>query len=195
MKDSNKIIIVEYSTDWPLIFEDLKRVYERFLAGLVIDIQHIGSTSVPGLAAKPIIDIDLIIENRNILKYMIVKLEKLGYEYQGDLGIKNREAFKRVLDKTPLDGSDRIWQKHNLYCCTKNSISLRNHLQFRDYLRKDPEKARQYGVLKKKLALQYPLDINIYAELKTSFIVEVLKGTGIESKELESITKQNKAKF
>ncbi len=60
----NKIVIAEYSEQWPLIFADLKRVYQVFLAGSIIDIEHVGSTSVPGLAAKPTIDIDLIIEDK-----------------------------------------------------------------------------------------------------------------------------------
>jgi GrpB-like predicted nucleotidyltransferase (UPF0157 family) len=159
---------------------------------LIIDIQHVGSTSVPRLVAKPTIDIDLVIEDRGVLNSVIVKLEELGYEYQGDLGIKDRESFKRKSDKTPLDGSGRIWQKHNLYCCIKDSISLKNHIQFRDFLRKNPEKVVQYGELKKRLVSQHPFDTNLYTELKTPFITEILKEAGLGDAELESITEQNK---
>lgn len=126
MVDTNKIIVTGYSKDWPLIFEELKKLYKEFLADLIIDIQHVGSTSVPGLWAKPIID----------------------------------------SDKTPVDGTDRMWPKHNLYCCTKNSVSLRNHLLFRDTLRRDPEKMRQYSELKQQLASQDRLDIDGYVALK-----------------------------
>jgi len=112
------------------------------------------------------------------LNSIIVKLEQLGYEYEGDLGVKDREAFKRISDKTPLDGSGRIWQKHHLYCCTKNSISLKNHIEFRDFLRTHPEKVKQYGDLKKRLIFQHPFDTNLYTELKTPFITEILKETG-----------------
>jgi len=178
MKNPNKIIVAEYSKEWPFAFESLKEVYKGFLSDLIIDIQHVGSTSIPGLAAKPILDIDLIIANRHLLNPVIIRLEKLGYEYQGDLGIPDREAFRNLSDRTPLDGSGRIWQKHHLYCCTKNSISLRNHLQFRDFLLENPEKAKQYGVLKQQLVSQDPFDMDRYAELKTPFITEVLNEAG-----------------
>jgi len=193
MTNPNKINVVEYSEEWPFIFEELETVYKEFLGDLIIDIQHIGSTAVPGLAAKPTIDIDLVIENMEILNSVIIKLEKLGYEYQGDLGIKDREAFRRTSDRTPLDGSGRIWYKHHLYCCSKNSISLKNHLQFRDFLCKNPEKVKKYGDLKKSLVLQHPFDINLYTELKTPFITEILKETGFDSADLGDITAQNKS--
>src|ERR1700749_432721 len=128
MKQANKIVVTEHSADWPVIFESLEKVYKKFLAGLITNVHHVGSTAVPGLAAEPIIDIDLVIDNSDILDLVIAKLENLGYTYEGDLGIEHRWAFKRSSDKTPLDGSDRIWQKHNLYCCIAGSVSLKNHL-------------------------------------------------------------------
>jgi GrpB-like predicted nucleotidyltransferase (UPF0157 family) len=188
-----KIVVAEYSENWPLAFEDLKKVYQDTLGDLLIDIQRVGSTSVPGLPAKPILDIDLVIENRTILPAVISKLESLGYEYQGDLGIKDRESFKRISDRTPTDGSDRTWQKHHLYCCNRDSTPLRNHLQFRDYLRRNPEAATQYGKLKRDLASQAP-DIDFYVDGKTNFITEILKHAGFDSTDLETITAQNKMK-
>lgn len=194
MNTANKIIVVEYSEAWPQVFEDLKKVYEKYLGGLVIDIQHVGSTAVPGLAAKPVIDIDLIIENGERLQPVITQLEQLDYIYEGDLGIKDREAFKRKSDQTPADGSNRIWPVHHLYCCINNSAPVRNHLQLRDYLRSHPEKVSAYGELKKKLAAQFPFDIDQYVEHKTAFITEALKETGFDLRELDSITIQKKAK-
>lgn len=190
-----KIVVADYSPEWPLFFDSLKRIYQSVLDGLVLDIQHVGSTSVPGLAAKPTIDIDLIINDRSVLPAVIEKLEGLGYQHQGDLGITDRESFRRPSDEIPIDGSGRVWQKHNLYCCTKDSVSLRNHLQFRDYLREHPEKAFEYGELKKELAAQDPSDIDRYVMLKTPFITGILELTGFESGELDSITEQNKIKL
>jgi len=195
MKQANKTVVIEYSANWPIVFESLQKVYEKFLKGLIKDIHHVGSTAVPGLAAKPVIDIDLVIENSDLLDQVILKLENLGYTYEGDLGIEHRWAFKRTSDKTPLDGSNNIWPKHNLYCCTRDSVSLRNHLQFRNYLRKNPEKVTEYSELKKKLALQHPFDIDFYTEHKTPFITKILKETGFDNGELEAITEQNRKNF
>jgi GrpB-like predicted nucleotidyltransferase (UPF0157 family) len=189
----HKIFIQEYSPEWPKVFEQLKAVYESHLGNLIIEVQHVGSTSVEGLAAKPVIDIDLIIESNQILPEIIKKLGSLGYEYAGDLGIIDREAFRRNSDNVPVDGTNRLWQKHNLYVCPKEGVSLRNHLALRDHLRNNPEKAKEYGDLKKRLALQNPDNIDLYVEGKTLFIVGILKSAGFGMDELSSITEQNRA--
>jgi GrpB-like predicted nucleotidyltransferase (UPF0157 family) len=162
------------------------------LGDLVIDIEHIGSTAVYGLAAKPVIDIDLIIADKNNLNPVIEKLALLGYDYQGNLGITDREAFKRKSDNTPLDGSLRAWQKHNLYVCPSDSISLKNHLALRDFLRNHPVKAKEYGELKQRLTLENPYDINLYMERKTAFIIAILKDAGFDDIALANITQENK---
>lgn len=188
-----KIIIEEYSEVWPILFNNLHNVFKKTLGSLIVDIQHVGSTSVPGLAAKPTIDIDLVIKNKELLNFVIERLEDLGYEYLGDLGIKDREAFRRKSDKTPIDGSGKIWPNHNLYCCTQNSLSFKNHISFRDFLRKNPEKLKQYSELKKSLAFEHPFESDYYTEQKTPFITEILKETGFSPEELVEITAQNKS--
>jgi len=163
------------------------------LGDLLIDIQHVGSTAVYGLAAKPVIDIDLIIADRSKLNSVIEKLALLGYDYQGNLGITDREAFKRKSDNTPLDGSSRTWQKHNLYVCPSDSISLKNHLALRDFLRNSSQKVIEYSELKKRLALENPYDINQYIERKTPFIIAILKEAGFDNNALDNITRENKS--
>jgi GrpB-like predicted nucleotidyltransferase (UPF0157 family) len=128
MTDSSTIIVVDYCPEWPQTFESLREVYKDTLGDLILDIHHVGSTSVAGLAAKPVIDIDLVIENRSILPDLISRLENLGYEHRGDLGIQDREAFGRRSESAPVDGSGQVWPKHNLYCCHRDCIPLRNHL-------------------------------------------------------------------
>ncbi|MEP6794242.1 MAG: GrpB family protein [Saprospiraceae bacterium] len=192
MMTKTKILIEDYSALWALTFQLLKSIYELHLNDLVIDIQHIGSTAVYGLAAKPIIDIDLIIADRNNLTSVIEKLSLLGYDHLGDLGITEREAFKRKSDKTPLDGSSRTWHEHNLYVCPSDSISLKNHLALRDFLLTHPEKAKEYGELKKRLVSENPYDMDLYVERKTPFIIAILKDLGFSVIALDNIARENK---
>ena len=91
---SKRVVVVDYSPEWPLAFEQLKQLYTATLNGLITDIQHVGSTSVPGLAAKPVIDIDVIIESSHQLAPVVDKLAAIGYQHCGNLGIEGREAFK-----------------------------------------------------------------------------------------------------
>lgn len=186
-----KILIENYSPQWAETFQQLKTVYLTNLGNLVSDIQHVGSTSVVGLAAKPIIDIDIIIDDPQKLDAVIEKLAVLGYEHRGDLGIKDREAFKRSSEQTPFDGSFRIWEKHHLYVCLLGSISLNNHLAFRDFLRNHADKAKEYGSLKKNLAQKYPFDIDLYVDGKTSFIINILQLAGFVQTDLDDIVKSN----
>ena len=156
-----------------------------------MDIQHVGSTSVHGLIAKPVIDIDLIIEDRSFLESIKTILAKLGYEYMGNLGINDREAFKRASSRTPDDGSLRDWPAHNLYVCINGSVALRNHLALRDFLRANPHKAKEYGELKKRLIAENPFDIDLYIKHKTPFILEILKTLDFDESSLNEIKKAN----
>ncbi|MGI6166197.1 MAG: GrpB family protein [Limnochordia bacterium] len=186
-----RIVVKDYDPDWPLVFEELKAVYKRHLKGLPVDIQHVGSTSVVGLAAKPIIDIDLIVPDEIGAKQVIAALCGLGYPHEGNLGIPGREAMRHVNDQVPMDGSGRIWMKHHLYVCLAGSSSLENHLKFRDYLRLHRDKAIEYGQLKQRLARMYPDDIGSYIEKKTPFILGILREVGFSREDQDSIKKQN----
>ncbi|MBN9386150.1 MAG: GrpB family protein [Chitinophagaceae bacterium] len=184
------IVIEEYSPGWPLAFAQLEEVYRSHLGSYVVGIEHVGSTSVEGLPAKPILDIDLIVEDSHLLPPVITALEEIGYQHVGDLGIPGREAFRRL--NTPHNGSPNAWPEHNLYVCLAGSTSLKNHLAFRNYLRSHPGKARAYGELKKRLAAEHPHDIDAYVEGKTAFITGVLKEMGFDAAALDDITRQNK---
>ena len=187
------IIIEEYSSAWPKAFDQLQAVYRRHLGSYVAGIEHVGSTSVEGLPAKPVIDIDLIIADHQLLNPVIGVLEGLGYQHVGDLGIPGREAFKRTSAHTPVNESSQSWPPHNLYVSLAGSVSLKNHLAFRNYLRSHPGKARKYGQLKKRLAAEHPEDIDAYVGGKTDFITGVLKEMGFDAAALNDISRQNKA--
>jgi GrpB-like predicted nucleotidyltransferase (UPF0157 family) len=189
---SKKIVVEDYSPSWALTFQTLKSVYALHLGNLIVDIQHVGSTSVEGLAAKPVIDIDIIIDTPTHLPAIIQKLKLMGYEHRGNLGITDREAFKGKTDQVPFDGSRRTWPKHHLYVCPADSISLKNHLALRDFLRSNPNKAQQYGELKKQLATEHPYNMDLYIARKTPFITAILQAAGFDDATLHHITQENK---
>lgn len=180
---TKQVIVEDYNPQWPKQFEDLKALLWPAVQSFALSIEHVGSTSVPGLAAKPVIDLDIIIPDMSYLNQAIKALATLGYEHRGNLGIVERESFKSV---NPLF-------KHNLYVCSKDSISLRNHLCLRDTLRSHPKLRDDYAELKKKLAAQFPDSIDDYIEGKTDFILEILKSHGYGPDNLEAIRIANLA--
>jgi len=171
VQPASPVGIVPYDLAWPLIFEGLKNVYASALGRLALAIEHVGSTAVPGLAAKPIIDVDVVIPSRALLSEVIGRLAALGYRHQGDLGVPGREAFAREgVDEVPRDGTGRCWPAHQLSICAVDSDELRRHLQFRDWLRTHPVSAAEYGRLKAHLAQTDGEDREGSTEAKTAFI-------------------------
>ena len=132
------------------------------LGQLAIGIEHVGSTSVEGLSAKPIIDIDVVIEDYTVLEEVVSALGAIGYRHERNLGIPGREAFK-------YDGKDHL-RKHHLYVCPADSPELKRHVSFRDYLRTHSDAVREYSHIKEEGAKRYPNDIERYIEHKSPFI-------------------------
>lgn len=186
------IIIEKHNEAWPQQFDELKHVLSDVLVSVPHSIEHVGSTAVPGLAAKPVIDIDIIIDNDKELDRVILSLAGVGYRFAGDMGITGRYAFKRSSDDVPHTTPGRTWPGHHLYCCIAGSVSLNNHLLFRDALRRDPELAKAYAALKQELASSTS-DMNVYVESKSSFIETVLRHAGFTSETLERINRENKS--
>ena len=168
------IEIAEYSPAWAETFADLSRILESALGRLALGIEHVGSTSVPGLGAKPIIDLDVVIESPGDLPSVVEALGAVGYSHRGDLGIPGREAFGRDDASVPRDGTGREWPAHHLYVCAQDSEALRKHLELRDYLRSHAGSAAQYEKLKRELARRFPHDIDSYVEGKREFIENIL---------------------
>ncbi|MCB0633557.1 MAG: GrpB family protein [Saprospiraceae bacterium] len=180
----SKIVVSEYQPVWAKQFIAFEEVFQCFLEDTMLSIEHIGSTSVPGLAAKPILDIDIVVANEAQQEEVIGRLEKLGYRHVGDQGVPGREAVKPVSDQVPLDGTGRTWPRHHLYICQQGVPSLQNHLHLRDYLREHPEQVIAYGELKKHLAARFPYDIDAYIQGKTEFILNILTASGMKPVEL-----------
>ena len=165
-RQSKKIAVEPYNNRWPGEFEKIKDYLMPFIGDSVVEIHHVGSTSVAGLAAKPIIDIDIEIPAGNFSEIK-KRLEAIGFIHEGDLGITGREVFKRE----NLDG----FTAHHLYVCPSGGDELMRHLKFRDRLRLDPAAAKEYGALKISLAAKHGDDIDAYTAGKTDFINGILE--------------------
>jgi GrpB-like predicted nucleotidyltransferase (UPF0157 family) len=116
-----RVHVVAYDPEWPQIFERIRSYVWPTVHDVAIDVEHIGSTSVPGLSAKPVIDACIVVATRRDVKACIDRLASIGYVHRGNLGVPEREAFRRP-DKLP---------RHHLYLSQRDSLSLKNHLGFR----------------------------------------------------------------
>lgn len=139
---TTKVIVLPYDKKWKSDFEAIRKEIIAAIGDLIIGIEHVGSTSVEGLSAKPCIDIDVVIKDYSVFNTIVSKLEAIGYIYEGNLGIEGREAFK-YFNKPHL-------QTHHLYVCPQQSKELHRHLTFRDFLRSNPEAVKNMEQLKKK---------------------------------------------
>jgi GrpB-like predicted nucleotidyltransferase (UPF0157 family) len=161
-----KVTIVEYRPEWRQMFEDEKRVLQMVLGDVPARIEHIGSTAVAGLAAKPIIDMMVGLEDFSIADEVVPKIEALAYEY-----IQKYEAvmpFRRFFIKE-REGT----RTHQIHMVGIGSEFWERHILFRDYLRGNPKVAEQYASLKKELAEREWSDVNEYADAKTEFIRKI----------------------
>ena len=157
--------VVDYDSSWPRIFLHLKDRVWPAVSDVAIAVEHVGSTSVPGMAAKPVIDMDIVIASRTELPAVLLRLARLGYQHRGDLGIEDREAFL-----TPENQP-----AHHLYVCVQNGLALRNHIAVRDYLRTHPSDVVAYSALKKALAKRFSNERARYGVAKTDFILFLLE--------------------
>ena len=168
---TRNIVVVPYDEKWKQCFKEIAGELHAVLGDLALSIEHVGSTSVPGLAAKPIIDIDVVIENESKLNAVVDALAKIGYQHEGNLGIPGREAFG-------YEGKTHLME-HHLYVCPKNSPELRRHLSFRDYLREHPEAVKEYSRIKEEAARLFPHDIDGYINHKGTLIEKIYKEIGV----------------
>lgn len=168
---TKRVIVLPYDPSWELDFVAIRDEVQDALGHLAQRIEHVGSTAVQGLSAKPIIDIDVVIQNAALLDSAVSALGKIGYLHVGDLGISGREAFK-------YEGKRHL-RKHHLYVCPRDSAELRRHLAFRDYLRSHPDAVREYSRVKEEGAALYPDDIEKYIRHKSPFIERIYLEIGI----------------
>ena len=176
------IVVIDYDPVWPAVFEELRARAWNAVSDVAVSIEHVGSTAVPGLAAKPIIDISVVVPSLAQVFMAVDRLAKVGYVHRGDLGIEGREAFHSP-DGLPA---------HHLYVCLRDTPALANHLAVRDYLRAHPEVATTYGELKKQLAKRFGNDIDGYIDGKTGFLLAILRAAGFPQDALAAIETANR---
>ncbi|MDU5596302.1 MAG: GrpB family protein [Lachnospiraceae bacterium] len=167
---TKNVVVEKWNPKWKDEFERIVDSLGEDVIYNSVKIEHVGSTSVEGLYAKPIIDLDIVIEND---KFAIIKelLNKKGYEHEGDLGIEGREAFS-------YSGKEEL-MTHHLYVCPKDSKELFKHITFRDFLKNNSALASEYSKVKEQAAVLYPDDIDKYMEFKSEIIEKIYKKCGL----------------
>ena len=159
--------LTPHNPKWLSIFEKEKQALFRILGDLVVDIQHIGSTSIPGIQAKPIIDISVGIKSMKDSRKFIPLLESIGYEYRPDFG---GPTIQLLFVRGPEEK-----RTHYLHLMKHNGSIWKNDLTFRDFLRKDKKRAKQYSELKQDLAAKYADNRATYTASKADFIHQTIK--------------------
>jgi GrpB-like predicted nucleotidyltransferase (UPF0157 family) len=159
-----RVIVVPYDARWPAVFEWVAREVKEALGQNVQAIHHIGSTSIPGIHAKPIIDMLPVVKNLTSVDDCADNLRRLGYEVMGEFGIDGRRYFRR-------DNPAGVRTDH-VHAFAADSPHVLRHLAFRDYLRAHPDVAQEYSQLKQRLAAAHPFDIEAYMDGKDPFIRE-----------------------
>ena len=169
---TKKVVVLPYDLAWQSAFEKIKSEIVEAIGDFIIGIEHVGSTSVEGMSAKPCIDIDVIIKDYSVFDEIVIRLGTIGYIHEGDLGIKDREAFKYAYKPHLM--------MHHLYVCPQYSEELHRHITFRNFLRSNPKAVQKYSLIKEKAAELFPNDIDGYIEYKSPCIEELYKDCGLK---------------
>jgi GrpB-like predicted nucleotidyltransferase (UPF0157 family) len=177
-------LVSEYNPAWPSWFVQIRQLVAEKLGSYCLAIEHVGSTAVPGMTAKPIIDLDVVIEPGRFEKVKRL-LGELGYFHQGDLGTPEREAF--ALENAEMA---QALPPDHLYVCPHESAELKRHLAFRDFLRAHPEWVSRLSELKRSLCQRHGNDREAYMEGKSAMVQEIaclaLQHSGNDAAEIES---------
>lgn len=163
--------VVPHQPEWRQLFEQELRVLQAHMGSLVLDIQHVGSTAVPGLAAKPIIDIAVAVASLDLIAQCRQSLLGLGYLDRGDAGAEGGYLF--VKERAPQ------LRTHHLHVVTVHDLQWGNYLRFRDMLRTDEVLRARYGALKQGLQGQFAHDRHGYTRAKDDFVQATLKGCAL----------------
>jgi GrpB-like predicted nucleotidyltransferase (UPF0157 family) len=167
--ESGRVVLVPYDPRWPLLFEEAAAELRQALGGAALAVHHVGSTAIPGIAAKPVLDILVIIPSLGACGTLTDSLTRIGYEYRPNEEIVDRHFFRRT------HGTART---HHLSLAEPDSRYATVTLCFRDALREDHALAEAYERLKLELAERYPADRPAYLEGKSAFVREVLRSRG-----------------
>ena len=164
-----RLVITPYDPDWPRLFTEIRGMVQRTIPGTYHAVEHVGSTSVPGLAAKPIIDIDIVMREGQFGRIK-QGLQSLGYEDEGDLGIPGRAAFY-LRD----EGLRQALAPHHLYVVPPDSPVLADHRDFKDFMLIHPEWVDRLNTLKWQLTARFPDDREAYQQAKSPMVEEILR--------------------
>src|SRR5439155_16756308 len=172
---SESLVIADYDPRWPEMFEEERTRVLEAIGQWVNEVEHCGSTAVPGLAAKPVIDIYAALRSWDDRDKCIAPIEALGYEYRGEdpvIGLIFVKLTDSPLPGQTYRGSDGKVRHRtaNLHLLPRSHPEWDRHILFRDYLRQDANVARRYAELKRSLANKHGIDINAYTNAKTAFI-------------------------
>ena len=159
-----RVVVVPYDPQWPREFERAADEVRAAVGANARAVHHIGSTSIPGIHAKPVIDILAVVADLATLDARAGEMRRIGYEVMGEFGIAGRRYFRRD------DAAGR--RTHQVHAFAEGSPHVARHLAFRDFLRAHPAVAAEYGELKRKLAAAHPQDIEAYMDGKDAFIKE-----------------------
>lgn len=165
------VVVLPYDPKWKADFEAIRKEIEAAAGDWILGVEHVGSTSVEGLSAKPCIDLDVVIKDNSVFSCVADRLAKIGYFHEGNLGIEGREAFR-------YEGKPHL-QTHHLYVCPQDSEELYRHLTFRNFLRTHPEAVKRYSAVKEKAAALFPEDIDKYMAYKAPCIEALYRECGL----------------
>ncbi len=161
--DKRRLGVVSYNPNWKDMYKEESEKIKNVLSNIIIDIHHIGSTAIPGIKAKPVIDI--LVEAKDIegVDQYNHKMKEFGYEAMGEYGIPKRRFFRRGGNK----------RTHHVHIFQVGNEEIERHINFKEYLISHPDKAREYSKLKEKLANKYSYDVENYIDGKSDFIKEI----------------------
>lgn len=178
-----RVEVVPYDRRWPEQFAVVAAGLVELLAGVeMVGIEHVGSTAVPGLPAKPVLDVDVVV-GREHLTAAVDALVAGGYTHRGDLGVTDRHAFLAP-DEDP---------RRHVYVVLDGSLALRNHRVVRDVLRADATMRNRYAETKQALACRDLRDIDEYVAGKSAVLSEVLAAGGLDADDLGRVAAHNPA--
>ncbi|KRB79270.1 hypothetical protein ASE01_23455 [Nocardioides sp. Root190] len=182
-----RVTVLPYDPQWPRTFESIRTHLAHALDASAVPhlaIEHVGSTSVPGLAAKPVLDVDVVVQ-REHLGDAIAALVSAGYTHEGDKGVPDRHFLRHSPD------DDLAEATRHVYVCVDGALSLRNHLAVRDTLRGDAQLRDAYAAVKLDLATQELDGIEDYIEGKNDVLQRILAAAGISPDDLGQILAVN----
>lgn len=162
---TSRIVLVAHDPGWAEEFARESTVVALGFGDLLVELHHIGSTAIPGIEAKPVIDMLAVVTDIGLVDVRSPRLEELGYEAMGEFGIPGRRYFRK--------NSPSSVRTHQIHSLEVGSPEIERHLAFRDFLRAHPEHAKKYAAVKREMGERYPHDMAAYTDGKSEFIREM----------------------